>query len=256
LSQEIGALTDQLRRPSAEDIASGIAWLMDGGMQYPPSIAEDKAIDEYVLVLKDIPSCGLRKALTKLKRGQYENVTIDFIPIPAKLAALSTTEASGVIDQLSRLKEKKETLNDLAGARQAHLPRVENTAGFVPPAVAMMRKKYEGRRVLAENVEMGAFKPTEWPPGTCYVPILGKVFAPDETETKKTESPSYQRYRKSREPVRSFHEPVQNVEYWEQIQAIKDAPTITEEQHALRRKIASSVASASQYNDQQGEAAE
>lgn len=224
-------------------------------MQYPPSIDEDKAIDEYVDVLREIPSCGLRKALTKLKRGQYENVNVDFIPIPAKLASLSTAEATVVIDQLSRLKEKKETLNDLAGARQPYLPRVENTAGFVPPAVAMMRKKYEGRRVLAENVEQGAFKPTDWPPGTCFVPILGKVFAADETETRKTESPSYQRYRKSREPVRSFHEPTQDIEYWAQIQAIKDAETITEEQRAMRRKIASSMARAAQ-DDNNKEAAE
>jgi hypothetical protein len=34
--------------------------------------------------------------------------------------------------------------------------------------------------------------------------------------------------------------------YWEQIQAIKDAPTITEEQRAMRRKIASSMAGATQ----------
>lgn len=34
--------------------------------------------------------------------------------------------------------------------------------------------------------------------------------------------------------------------YWEQIQAIKDAPTITEEQRAMRSKIASSMATATQ----------
>lgn len=172
-------------------------------MQYPPSIAEDKAIDEYVLVLKDIPSCGLRKALTKLKRGQYENVTIDFIPIPAKLAALSTTEASGVIDQLSRLKSRKETLEDLAGEkpRSQPAPRNDYPDGYVPPSVMAMRKKYEGRKVLAQDIEMGAFKPKEWPEGTCYVPILGIVFAPDETKKNET---------KHKEPARSFHEPVQD----------------------------------------------
>lgn len=172
-------------------------------MQYPPSIAEDKAIDEYVLVLKDIPSCGLRKALTKLKRGQYENVTIDFIPIPAKLAALSTTEASGVIDQLSRLKSRKETLEGLAGEkpRSQATTRNDYPDGYVPPAVMAMRKKYEGRKVLAQDIEMGAFKPKEWPEGTCYVPILGMVFGPDETKKKET---------KTKEPARSFHEPVQD----------------------------------------------
>ncbi|NNH67809.1 hypothetical protein [Rhizobium laguerreae] len=46
----------------------------------------------------------------------------------------------------------------------------------------------------------------------------------------------------------------EQLEYWAQIQAIRDAPSITEEQHALRRKIASSMASAAQ--DDKQEAAE
>jgi hypothetical protein len=47
----------------------------------------------------------------------------------------------------------------------------------------------------------------------------------------------------------------EQLEYWAQIQAIRDSPSITEEQHALRRKIASSIASASSQDDSK-EAAE
>jgi hypothetical protein len=38
----------------------------------------------------------------------------------------------------------------------------------------------------------------------------------------------------------------EQLEYWAQIQAIRDAPTITEEQRAMRRKVAASMATATQ----------
>lgn len=38
----------------------------------------------------------------------------------------------------------------------------------------------------------------------------------------------------------------EQLEYWEKIQAIKDADTITEEQRAMRRKVAASMAAAAQ----------
>jgi hypothetical protein len=47
---------------------------------------------------------------------------------------------------------------------------------------------------------------------------------------------------------------LEQLEYWEKIQAIKDASTITEEQHAMRRKIAASMAIATK--DGNKEAAE
>lgn len=191
----------------------------------PRGIDGDALLAGYRLALEGQPLEALQSVVLKLVKGTWpEEVT--FCPRPPELANMVREEARRI--------------------REATMPRIDYRPAERPPMVALMAKKYEGRRVLAENVEIGAFKPTDWPPGTCFVPILGKVFAPDETETKKTESPSYQRYRKSREPVRSFHEPVQNVEYWEQIQAIKDAPTITEEQHALRRKVAASMATATQ----------
>lgn len=46
----------------------------------------------------------------------------------------------------------------------------------------------------------------------------------------------------------------EQLEYWAQIEAIKDAPTITEEQRAMRRRVASSLASAT--HGQRKEAAE
>jgi hypothetical protein len=198
----------------------------------PRGIDAPALLAGYHIALEGQPIEALQSVVMKLVKGTWtEEVT--FCPRPPELANMVREEARRI--------------------REATMPRIDYRPAERPPMVALMAKKYEGRRVLAENVEMGAFKPTEWPPGTCYVPILGKVFAPDETEKQKTESPSYQRYRKSREPVRSFHEPVQNVEYWEQIQAIRDAPTITDEQHALRRKIASSIARAQDGNKEAAE---
>lgn len=45
----------------------------------------------------------------------------------------------------------------------------------------------------------------------------------------------------------------EQLEYWSKIQAIKDADTITEEQRAMRRKIASSIASAQGDNKEAAE---
>jgi hypothetical protein len=44
---------------------------------------------------------------------------------------------------------------------------------------------------------------------------------------------------------------LEQLEYWEKIQAIKDASTITEEQHAMRRKIAASMAGAAVQDGQE-----
>jgi hypothetical protein len=174
----------------------------------------------YYVALEDQPIEALESVVRKLLRGTWPE-EVKFCPRPPELANMVREEARRI--------------------REETMPRLEYKLAERPPMVALMQKKYSHRRVLAENVEMGAFKPTEWPPGTCYVPILGKVFAPDEVEVQKTESPALKRFQKSREPVKSFHEPVQDVEYWHKLSELPDAKNLTEEQMEFRRKIGKDI---------------
>lgn len=93
LTNEITVLTEQLSPAGPDDIGKAIASLMDGGMMFPQSIKASDPIEEYRVVLKGVPLCGLRAAFIKLKRGEYEGVNPAFIPLPAALAKLARDEA-------------------------------------------------------------------------------------------------------------------------------------------------------------------
>ncbi|MCP8895327.1 hypothetical protein KYK29_10315 [Shinella daejeonensis] len=93
LDQEISALTEQLSPAGPDDIAKAIAWLMDGGMLFPASIKAADPVEEYRIVLKGVPTFGLRAAFSKIKRGEYTDLNPDFIPLPAALARLARQEA-------------------------------------------------------------------------------------------------------------------------------------------------------------------
>jgi hypothetical protein len=47
---------------------------------------------------------------------------------------------------------------------------------YKPRMYVEMEKKWRDRRVIGENIDIGSFRPKEWPVGSIYVPILGKVF--------------------------------------------------------------------------------
>jgi len=95
LDREITTLTEQLSPAGPDDIAKAIASLMDGGMLFPQSIKAADPIEEYRIVLKGVPLCGLRAAFIKLKRGEYVDLNPAFIPLPAALARLARDEAAG-----------------------------------------------------------------------------------------------------------------------------------------------------------------
>ena len=98
LDREITTLTEQLSPAGPDDIAKAIASLMDGGMLFPQSIKAADPIEEYRVVLKGVPICGLRSAFIKLKRGEYPDLKPDFIPLPAALARLAREEAAGKVE--------------------------------------------------------------------------------------------------------------------------------------------------------------
>jgi hypothetical protein len=114
LDQEITSLTDQLSPAGPDDIAKAIASLMDGGMLFPQSIKAADPVEEYRIVLKGVPICGLRAAFIKLKRGEYVDLNPAFIPLPAALARLARDEAAGKTDLRRMASEHRRGLLDSA----------------------------------------------------------------------------------------------------------------------------------------------
>ncbi len=182
----------------------------------PRGIDADALLAGYFVALESQPLEALQSVVIKLVKGTWSE-EVKFCPRPPELANMVREEARR--------------------QREASMPRIAYMPAERPPIVAMMEKKYAHRKVLASNID--TFNPEEWPAGTCFVPILGKVFAPDEAEKEKAESPTYRSLQKSRasEPAQSYHDP----EYWEKINALRDAPSISEEQMAFRRKIGKEI---------------
>ena len=112
LDREITTLTEQLSPAGPDDIAKAIASLMDGGMLFPQSIKAADPIEEYRIVLKGVPICGLRAAFIKLKRGEYVDLKPDFIPLPAALARLAREEAAGKVELRRMASERRRGLLD------------------------------------------------------------------------------------------------------------------------------------------------
>lgn len=112
LQQEISALTRQLAPASEDEIVLVLNGLMDGGMLFPASIRAKDKIGEYHKAMADCPSVGLRKAAIKLKRGEYDNINLAFIPLPAKLAAMARAEARSEREDRARLRERVKAIEE------------------------------------------------------------------------------------------------------------------------------------------------
>lgn len=66
----------------------------------------------YGYALSDVPAIGLKRAVEKIIKGEY-NIEHGFIPRPPELAAMARAEAKAIRDDLTRLREKERTLRDL-----------------------------------------------------------------------------------------------------------------------------------------------
>ena len=163
----------KLRHPMTDEIASGLAWLMKVGMAYPTTIPPGEEVAAYVAVLSNVPSCGLKKALTKLRNGEYENIERAFIPRPPELAAMARAEAKMERDDLVRLRDTKRTLDE----------RSQETAKVSEEGKARIRKMLEEYRAshrLAKEAERGNVVPEVTPE---RIDMLTRIMAlPDAKE--------------------------------------------------------------------------
>lgn len=147
LDREITTLTEQLSPAGPDDIAKAIASLMDGGMLFPQSIKAADPIEEYRVVLKGVPICGLRSAFIKLKRGEYTDLKPDFIPLPAALARLAREEAAGKTELRRMASERKRGILDstqLLASKAIVSEAKRRSAAEIIASVAAARRAEEG----------------------------------------------------------------------------------------------------------------
>ncbi|MGC4393726.1 hypothetical protein [Agrobacterium sp. M50-1] len=110
LTREISVLTEKLQ-PINDDQA-GVAFrrLLMTGLSLPASMDAAKAPAIYAFALRGISSDGLTRAVEKVIRGEYENLNRAFMPTPPELAALARGEERTLVNDLVRLKDKREAL--------------------------------------------------------------------------------------------------------------------------------------------------
>lgn len=173
LAVRITEAESQLRAPSTDEILVGLKWLLDAGIAYSVTLAPGEQSAAYLSILKGVPMCGLRRALTKFRNGEYENANYAFIPLPAELAAMARAEAKAERDDLVRLRDTKRTLDE----------RSQEPAKVSEEGKARIRKMLEEYRAshrLAKEAERGNVVPEVTPE---KIAMLSRIMAlPDAKE--------------------------------------------------------------------------
>lgn len=192
----------------------------------PRGIDAEMLLGGYYVALSDEPIEALESVVRKLIKGIWPE-EVRFCPRPPELANMVREEARRI--------------------REANAPRIASTPVHKPAAWVLMRKKYEGREVLKTGVSMADFNARDWPAGTCYVPILETVFAPEppkEKQTRVSKAVSPLSKQAAPEPA-VYHDP----DYWRRISELRDAPEITEEQMAFRRNVGKAIEASPNQED-------
>jgi len=133
-------------------IVEALHKLKAGGMMVPKTIAAEDFIEEYSIALNGVPVHGLAVVVAKLKRGEYPNIPVEFMPLPAALAAMARAETKTIVDDLVRVRERKETLLDLN--RQADVPTEERQRQV--ERVRALRKSFLKQRKQEKSAAAGA----------------------------------------------------------------------------------------------------
>ncbi|MDW9366967.1 hypothetical protein GOB34_04315 [Sinorhizobium meliloti] len=137
LQREIYALTEKLALAGDDEINQFLDGLMDAGIIMPESVRAADPSEEYRIALRNIPIFGVRRVYAKLKRGEYQNINLDFIPLPAKLAAMANAECQTIRESRVRACEYLQALLD---ARSTNAGRVTSRD---PAAVARVKARRE-----------------------------------------------------------------------------------------------------------------
>lgn len=110
LNAQISAITERLAPAQDEHVSEAIRSLLAAGLSLPGNMNIDKAPDVYAFALSKVSATGVRKAVAKLVRGEYDLKNRAFIPTPPEFADLARRETRELVDDLSRLKSHRESL--------------------------------------------------------------------------------------------------------------------------------------------------
>lgn len=110
LEGEITALTERLKPATEDHVADAIGSLLASGLALPSAMDPKKAPAVYAFALANVSSSALKRAVTKLIRGEYDNVNRAFMPSAPELAALARGEAKIIMDDLARAKLKRDSM--------------------------------------------------------------------------------------------------------------------------------------------------
>lgn len=198
LRHEISDLTAQLE-PSKEDgVAKALSSLLAAGLVFPATMKAEQATSIYSFALAKLSMFALKTVTARIIRGEFPNMNMHFVPTPPELANAVRIEQQRLSEDLTRVRLKAEALGHRtvekvspeARARMLELLKMwregtlpEYRGEWEPAAMVAARKKYQGRKIIAEGVTFDTVKTMlrerTLPEGASFVAILGTIFAPE-----------------------------------------------------------------------------
>jgi hypothetical protein len=198
----------------------------------PRGVDAEGLMDGYLVALESLPLEALKTVVVHLIKGTWRT-EVTFCPRPPELANMVRDEQRRV-DAINRprLPSLMAVSHQFVDLRITHRRRAESLAK-------------DGYRLVAEGVTADSFrylgKSRAIPSGSVHLFAIDEVWAPavvahqadlGRIETRKVVSQA--------DHVETITD---DPEYWKAISDLRDAPEITAEQQAFRRKIASSIPS-------------
>lgn len=115
MKAEISSLTEQLQPLSDDGNVARVLSLHNAGLAWPLGIDGHTAAKVYGFALKGLPGEALKRAVTRIIRGEVEEIT-RFMPTPPQLANLVRKEARPLVEARARAIDAIESIE--AGREQ------------------------------------------------------------------------------------------------------------------------------------------
>lgn len=148
----ISDLTGQLQPLSDDGTIARVLSLHNAGLQWPPGLDGKVAPKVYGFALKGLPGEALKRAVTRIIRGEVPTVT-RYMPTPPELAALVRAEARDLYADRGRLLlalDSMETGKPMPERDQSAVDRVRQLVAGVKLA-AIEARQNSGRGALPEE---------------------------------------------------------------------------------------------------------